>query len=467
MIGRDRGGPVRCRSLLALALGGVALGEAACAEDAHPEELFAATSGSRLALQLVRYDDGTEQATADELYDRELHARCTPRRWSDGAVRCVPAVDDAVYTDAACTMLAGRARTIAKPALFLAYAAAAGEDARPARLFRAGAAIDPVPQLYELRDGACTGPWPSPEEPIAYFEVGDELDGASLVAIRDGEVGEGRLAVLVRESDDGARIPLGLRDRELGAACTPARGGGGDLRCAPAGAAPASAFGDPACSEPVVVVAAGSPPPAIAAVVEASGCTGYRAIAGEVPGPRIYRRADGACTSAIVPAGARLFAPGAELALASLPRTLEDAPGRRLRRVILEAGGLRVLDDRLFDTATRADCRRRLVGDVLRCIPDAVAPARTLYAPGCGIEVPVAELPPRTCEPVAFATGPDGEDGEDLEIRAIGDRAPDALFRLENGQCLPTPSSADTSFRALGPPIDPAAFAGALYFGAR
>jgi hypothetical protein len=461
------------RALLALALGGVALGAAACAEDVHPEPLFAAVSGSRLALQLVRYDDGTEQATADELYDRELHARCTPQRWSDDIVRCVPLVDDAVYTDAACTTLAGRARTIAKPALFLAYAAAAGEDARPARLFRAGAAIDPadpVPQFYELRDGACTGPRPSPEEPeepIEYFEVGDEIDGASLVAIRDGEVGEGRLGVLVRESDDGARVPLGLRDRELGAACTPARGDGGELRCAPASAAPASAFGDPACSEPVVVVEAGAPPPTIASVVEASGCTGYRAIVGEVPGPRIYRRRDGACTSAIVPAGARLFAAGTELALASLPRTLEDAPGRRLRRVILEAGGLRFLDDRLFDTATRADCRRRLVGDVLRCIPEAVAPARTLYAPGCGIEIPVTELPPRTCEPVAFATGPDSDAGEVLELRAIGDRMQDPLFRLENGQCLPNPLSADTSLRALGPPLDPAAFVGGLPYGAR
>jgi hypothetical protein len=471
--GRGRGarGRGRCRSLLALALGGVALGAAACAEDTHPEALFAAVSGSRLTLQLVRYDDGTEQATADELYDRELHARCTPQRWADGAVRCVPLVDDAIYTDAACTTLAGRARTIAKPALFLAYAAAAGEDARPARLFRAGAAIDPVPQFYELQDGACTGPLPSPEEPISYFEVGDELDGASLIAIQDGEVGEGRLGVLVRESDDGARVPIGLRDRELGATCTPARGGGGDLGCAPAGAAPASAFRDPGCSAPVVVALAGSLPPAIAAVIEASGCTAYRAVAGEVPGPRMYRRADGACTSAVVPAGARLFALGAELALAPLPRTLEDAPGRRLRRVILEAGGLRFLDDRLFDTATRADCRRRLVGDVLRCIPDAVAPARTLYAPGCGVEVPVAELPPRTCEPVAFAAGPGpapgSDDADGLEIRAIGDRAADPLFRRENGQCLPSPNSADTSLRALGPPIDPAAFVGGLYYGAR
>ena len=128
----------------------------------------------------------------------------------------VPAVDDAVYADAACVMLVGRARTIAEPSLFLAYASIAG-DPRPARLLRAGAAIDPIAQFYELRDGACIGPLLSPGDPIAYFETGDEIDGAGVVPIREVEVGDGRLAVQVRESDDGARVPFGLRDRVLGA----------------------------------------------------------------------------------------------------------------------------------------------------------------------------------------------------------------------------------------------------------
>jgi hypothetical protein len=440
---------------------------AACGENAHPEELFEATSGTRLELQRYRFDDGAELATADELYDRELHARCAPGRWSDGTVRCIPAVEDAVYTDAACTMLAGRALAIAKPALFLAYETT-GAGVRPARLFRAGAAIDPVAEYYEMKDGACTGPLPSPADPIEYFAVGDDLGGEALVAIRDVDAGEGRLAVQVRESDDGARIPFGLRDRDLGAACTPSRDDGGGIVCAPAGAAPAGTFRDPACTAPVVIVAAGESVPAIAAVVRDSGCTGYRIVAGGLAGGPLYRRAGDACAPMPAPPGARLFAVGAELSLAELPRVLEEVPGRRLQRVILEAGELRIADDRLFDTATRADCRHRLVGDVTRCIPEAVATARTLYAPGCGIAISVAELPRRTCEPVAFATAPAGVD---FEIRAIGDRAPDALFRLENGQCLPNPGSgsspSETSLRTLGPPIDPSAFVGAVYYGAR
>lgn len=441
----------------------LALGCAACGENTHPDELFTAVSGARLALQQFRYDDGTEQATADEFYDTDLHARCAPQRWSDDLVRCVPVADDAVYTDAACTMLVGRARTAVEPELFLAYAAI-GEVVRPARLFRAGAATDPIAQFYEMRDGACTGPRSSPEEPITYFAVGDEIEGASLVPIRDGEIGDGRLGVQIREGDDGARVPFGLRDRELGVACSPARGDGGDILCAPTSAAPASYFRDPACNEAVAAASAAAPPPTIVAVVEPSGCTGYRAVAGEVPGAPLYRRDGDACTPAARPAGARLFAAGAGLELAPLGRTLEDAPARRLQRIILETGGLRFLDDHLFDTATRADCRRQPIGDVLRCIPEAVAPMRTLFATGCGVAVQLAEVPQRTCERIAFATR---LTGDGFEIRAIGDRPPDALFQLQNGQCLPYPSSAATTLRALGPPIDPAAFLGAVYFGAR
>lgn len=461
--------------MLALALA-VALGGVACGDSArHEDDLLTATSGARLALQQLRYDDGTEQATADEFYDTELHARCAPRRWLDDAVRCVPAVDDAVYTDAACTTLVGRARTPAEPVLFLA-SATAGEDVRPARLFRAGDPIDPVAAYYERRDGACAGPFPSPEEAIRYFAVGDEVDGASLVPIRDVEIGDGRLGVRIRESDDGARVPFGLRDRTLDVACSPARGGGGGVRCAPAGAAPASYFRDPACREPVAAVATDAPAPAIAAVAEPSGCTGYRAVAGELPSTAIYRRDGAACVQTPAPAGARLFATGAAIELAPLGREVEDVPGRRLQRIVLTTGGatdgatgvttggLRFLDDRLLDTATRADCRRQQVGEVPRCIPEAVAPARTLFAPGCTVEVHVAEVPQPACEPIAFATA---QTDAGLEIRALGDRPGGPLFRRENGLCLPDPGAAEASLRALGPPIDPAAFAGAVYYGAR
>ncbi len=48
-----------------------------------------------------------------------------------------------------------------------------------------------------------------------------------------------------------------------------------------------------------------------------------------------------------------------------------------------------------------------------------------------------------------------------------GDRPQGPLFRRENGLCLPYPAAAEPSLRVLGPPIDPAAFAGAVYYGAR
>ena len=52
---------------------------AACGDNLHRDDLFTAVSGSRLALQKYRYDDGTEQAVANEFYDTQIHTRCTPR----------------------------------------------------------------------------------------------------------------------------------------------------------------------------------------------------------------------------------------------------------------------------------------------------------------------------------------------------------------------------------------------------
>ena len=95
---------------------------AACGDNlpAGPE-LIIAVSGTRLAVQKYRYDDGTELAVGNELYDTELHARCRSQRWIDDTVRCVPVVDEAVYSDAACTELVGLGRTIEKPTHFVAY----------------------------------------------------------------------------------------------------------------------------------------------------------------------------------------------------------------------------------------------------------------------------------------------------------------------------------------------------------
>ena len=163
----------------------------------------------------------------------------------------------------------------------------------------------------------------------------------------------------------------------------------------------ASYFGDPACHEPVVAVGA-TVPPAIARLVEPSGCASYHRVGPELSVP-LYSRAGDTCTPVAAPVDGRLFPLAAPIALPVLGRSLEAIPGRRLQRIILDHDGLRFLDDRLFDTATGADCGRRTLRDGVRCLPTTIA-STTLFLEGCAVPVRVVEVPQDTCERLAFAT---------------------------------------------------------------
>jgi hypothetical protein len=433
---------------------------AACGDNLpRPADQFTPVSGSRLALQKYRYDDGTEQAVATEFYDTELHVRCIPQPWPDGAVRCVPTADDAAYTDPACTALVGLGRTIAKPTHFIVRDAAAGGVV--IHVFRASAATGPVAQTYGIAGGACVGPVPVPPGLMSFFAVGGEVDAAALVALHTAEIAGDRLSLQVRETDDGLRVALGLRDRALDTACAATVQGDGSVACEPASAVAASWFRDPGCSEPMVAVASPADP-AIAKLVEPSGCASYHRIAGEVA-PPVYRRDGDACTPVDPSTLGRLFALGAPIELPVLDRSLEVVPGHRLQRVVLGHGDLRFADDRLFDTATDVDCKPRALRDTFRCIPASVVAATTLFSDsGCTAQVRIAEIPQRTCERPAFATA-----NRPFQVRAIGEVAAGPLFRADGGTCQPYAGAPGDELRALGQPIDLTTFPSAIYFGER
>ena len=431
---------------------------AACGDDLQRgDELVTAVSGSRLAVQKYRYDDGTELAVAGEFYDTELHVRCRPQAWPDGDVRCVPIVDDAVYADAACTALVGLGRTIARPAYFLAYDNRAS-GAVPVRVFRAGGAATAITQSYAIADGACVGPTPVPTDLMRFFEVGDELDGSALIAFRGGELGDGRLGLQLRETDDGLRVPIGLRDRALDIACTPRLQGNGGVACEPIDAFPAAYFSDPACNEPALAVAA-TAIPTIARLVEPSGCARYYRVGRELS-PPIYRRDGNAC-AVVAPLEGRLFSADTAIELPALERSREVVRGRRLQRVVLDHDGLRFLDERLFDTATGAECTARAVRDGIRCLPATVA-SIGLFTEGCTTLVRVAELPQHMCERVAFATT-----NRPFQLFDIGDPVAGTLYRRDAGMCRPYTGPPGTELRSLGPPLDLASFMAGIYFGER
>ena len=453
----------RLVSTLGIGFGlGLGLAPAACGDNLHRpgDDPFTAVSGARLALQKYRYDDGTELAVSGEFYDTELHTRCAPQPWRDGALRCAPVADDAEYADPGCTMPIGLARTIAKPTYFVAPDTAAG-GAVATRVFRAGAAATRIAAYYTRTGGACAGPTAVPPQLTSFFEVGDELDGDALVAFHDTEIADGRLGLVIRASDDGLRVAAGLRDRQLDAACAAAPQGDGSVACEPTGAAAAVLFGDPACAQPVVMATAAGVP-AIAKLTEPSGCASYHSVGDELSAP-VYRKTGSACAPAEAPPGGRLFAVGPAIEPAALGRTQDDVAGHRLHRVVLAAGSLRLFDDRLFDTALAADCRPRTLRGVIRCVPVAVTTASLVFHDdACTAPVQVAEVPQHACEPATYATT-----SRPLQVRPIGDLAPGPLFRLDGTTCAPYAGAPGNELRALGPPIDPATFLGAIYYGER
>src|SRR5262249_50071745 len=146
-----------------------------------------------------------------------------------------------------------------------------------------------------------------------------------------------------------------------------------------------------------------------------------------------------------------------------LERKLEAIPGRRLQRIILGDGAIEFPDERLYDTATRSDCARYRFDDVTRCIPADVANGMRLFRNGCQVPADVAEVSERSCARPAFAT----MTTDAFEIRAIGEPVTDALFAFAGLGCEFYAPPPDVFLHAVGPPIDPKSFMGAIYFGER
>ncbi len=434
---------------------------AACGDDRRVEDVFEAVSGSRLKLEWHLYEDGTRQAGTSAFYDTQVHSRCTPQLWVDGVIRCVPIAEDAVYVNDTCENLVGRASAIAKPTHFIGYDGV-GDTTLPARVYVAGTPVDAISQFYAMRDSECTGPFFSSSD-VTYYALVDEIAGSSLVPIVDSEAGAGRLAVRYRSTEDGVSLPLGLLDRDLGGTCSPTRRTDGDVRCEPDEATHVSLFRDPQCEDHVVAIAGSAPVPAIARVPDPSGCVRFHAVGAELAGP-VFRKDGQSCTQLAPSPSRRLYAIGAELDLPTLGRTIEDADARRLQRIVLTTDDLRFIDERLFDTATRADCQRGSLGDKVRCLPAAVVPASTMLAASCAVDVRVAEVPLHTCERVSFATDI-GDEGTTLH--AIGDRPTAPLFQRVDSTCQPYVAAPDRVVHSVGPALAPETFSSAVTYGER
>jgi hypothetical protein len=210
-----------------------------------------------------------------------------------------------------------------------------------------------------------------------------------------------------------------------------------------------------------VAVVTALPIPPVATLLEPTGCTSYHGV-GRAVSPPIYRRDGDACTPVAAPAGSALFAVAGPVELPALGRSLENAAGHRLQHIVLDRAELRFFDARLFDTATGAECSPRTIRSEIRCLPTNIALALPLFAEGCTMPVPVAEVPQLACERPAFATT-----SRPFQIRSIAAPVSAGLFRLDNGACTPYSPASGAELHALGPAIDPTMFLGGVYFSER
>lgn len=432
---------------------------AACGDSLRGEPPAVPVSGKRLKLEWFFYGDGSKEPNPDAYYDTGIHGRCTPQRWIDGELRCTPAADVALYTNADCTELVGRADVIAKPAFFLGYDVVASQR-RPARLYYAGPMTTAPTAIYDRIDGACVGPRSTPADAM-YFELNGETQAAGVVALRDRDVlADDRLDLALRETEDGLYLPLGLRDRTFDMPCHAAEREGGAV-CEPTAVTRALHFADRDCTVPALGVVLQSPAPRIVRASDGASCATYHEVTAGLS--VLYTRTGTSC----LPAGGQLrgYALGPALALPPIERSVIADRAHRLQQIALTAGDARLLDDHLFDTATGLDCRRVTFDDAVRCLPAETAPALGLFAAGCTLPVLVAELPAQACTPVDFATtlSADGV----LEVRALGDRLDAPVYSASSGTCTPYAPAPGKVLRSVGPPIPLETFVGGHAAGER
>ncbi len=437
----------------------------ACGDSTVVEQHVEATSGTRMMLQLFRYDDGTEQVDPSAIYDTRLHASCAPAPWIDGEQRCVPQVAEAVFADADCATPIGFHPSMAKrePTHFLGFEQVEGERVA-AHLYPAGARIASATSFY-LRDGeSCNGPF-SPPPDVITFATRSELPPQSMQQVFDRELGAGRLVLRERTTPDGLRVTGALLDRELGVTCSPSLRDDGVV-CEPDGAGTASVYADADCTAPAAIVVFGAEPPAYLRAVDRAGCTTF-----SLPGAQVtaaYRRDGARCVRVSLGAEDRVIGLGDPVALATLERSIATVDGRRLQHEILAAPDdpdLRFVADTLVDLAIRGQCRRTQLDDEVRCLPAQLRAARVVYGTGCTFPIRVAELAVGGCTPVGFASS-FADDGTPT-VHAIGDPVTTTVFEFSGAGCMPYTAPPGFELRVLGPALKPDAFVAALAYGAR
>jgi len=415
-----------------------------------------ARSGYRLKLVHHDYGDGTRETETRWFHDAARDERCTPHTWSDGVTLCTPEFTDTVFPTSECARALGRvAAGAAVPPYFVRHYWLAGGWV-PSRIYRPGELVEVPAQAWELREGACLGPYDTAG--FDYYELDREVERAGLVRITHPEVAStSRLELTAFASADGLYAPTGLYDRDLDERCIPAAAPGADATaCVPDGVANAEYFHDAQCSKPELALAPGDRLPAVIRHHDArSGCTSYHAVGAEVSAPPLFHRNGPVCVDIAAPTDNRYYLAGAPRELAGLDR-VRDPASRRLQPIELQHGGLRIADARLYDSALATECRRGELDGLERCLPETTVPVIELFADqACQAVIPLAEISTGACAtPATFARAPD------RTLHAIGAVHASPLYHLSTGdRCLPYALPEGIAFHDVAPALPADAFA--------
>ncbi|MBA3503012.1 MAG: hypothetical protein H0T65_21800, partial [Deltaproteobacteria bacterium] len=292
----------------------------------------------------------------------------------------------------------------------------------------------------------------------SYFEIASADNIDELAEVWADRMEGERLGLRILSGIDHLSAPVGYVDQLLGFDCRPEVQPDGTTACVPLEAVAAAHFADPYCEQRVIVAAA----PRTISVPDVNGCPSYFG-AGDPHASLVYRREGATCVRAFLQTGEQAYRIGAPLELASVRRIVEDNADHRLQRIAVAAGPMLTLDDRLYDTATRTDCRSIGNGELAICVPTNAATGVHVFANDkCTRELFVADLPRVQCSRAAFAVV------DLMSIHAIGAPHTSPLYTLDaGGQCRARAAIPESVPHLLGPAIPPTTFVAGVVFSER
>jgi hypothetical protein len=172
----------------------------------------------------------------------------------------------------------------------------------------------------------------------------------------------------------------------------------------------------------------------------------------------VFQRIGSQCVSFPPPFGSTLYATSPLSPLAAFARQTDARARGRIRPIELVDGALRVPALEAFDVALGADCVHEIRDGEHVCVPVASVESYTVFAdPQCSTTVEVTLVPEGSCLPQArFAVRED-------ERLPVGDVYAAPFYELEPGdRCGAFEPRPGWVAHALGPPLEPAAFARAV-----